>query len=76
MIKGNYKAQRKIRNSGLIVIDKKIQNINVLPTVNSLCPKCNGKKAEAWSISIGSEDNSESTFFRCVTCGFTRREND
>ena len=63
-------------SSGLVVIDRKAQRLRTLPQVDRLCGKCGGGKAETWSMSFGSEDNSQTTFYRCVSCGHTWREND
>ena len=60
-------------DTGIAVVDRQIQKLRTLPIVNSLCQKCEGKKAETWSIAFGSEDNSQATFFRCISCGHTWR---
>lgn len=60
----------------IIVIDKKLQKLKTLPTVDSECFKCKGKKAETWTLDLGSEDNSQAIFFRCTSCGYTWRETD
>ena len=45
------------------------------PTVNVPCAKCGKNKSETWTIAVGGETTrSTLTFFRCTTCGSTRRE--
>ena len=62
--------------SGLVILDKKAQSLRVFPIVNMLCPRCGAKTAEVWSMSFGSENNSQATFVKCVSCGYTKREID
>jgi DNA-directed RNA polymerase subunit M/transcription elongation factor TFIIS len=61
---------------GIVVIDKKVQKLRTLPTVDSECIKCKGKKAETWTLDLGSEDNSQAIFFRCISCGHTSRQTE
>ena len=61
---------------GIVVLDKNVQKLRTLPTVDSECIKCKGKKAETWKLDLGSEDNSQAIFFRCVSCGHTWRETE
>ena len=61
---------------GIVVLDKNVQKLRTLPTVDSECIKCKGKKAETWTLDLGSEDNLQATFFRCVSCGHTWRETE
>ena len=72
----NFSSQKCDHTEGIIVIDKKLQKLRTLPLVNSDCIKCKGKKAETWTLTMGSEDNSQATFYRCVSCGYTWREID
>jgi DNA-directed RNA polymerase subunit M/transcription elongation factor TFIIS len=60
----------------IAVIDKnKEATLRPLPTVIAICPKCGKNKSETWTIAVGGETaNSTVTFFRCTTCGHTRRE--
>jgi len=66
----------KLFDSGIAVIDSQVQKLRTLPSVNASCPKCEGKKAETWSMAFGSEDNSQVTFFRCTSCRHTWRETE
>ena len=69
----NTNRPRSIRE--IAVVDKKESVLNTYPVVQSTCPECGGGKSETWNIAVGSEGTPASlTFFRCVSCGFTRRE--
>jgi len=67
---------KKTDNQGIVVLDKKTLKLRTLPRVDAECYKCNGKKAETWALNIGSEDNSQATFFRCISCGHTWRQTE
>ncbi len=60
----------------IAVIDKtKEATLRPNPTVNVLCPACGKNQSETWTIAVGGETTrSTLTFFRCTTCGTTRRE--
>jgi DNA-directed RNA polymerase subunit M/transcription elongation factor TFIIS len=59
----------------IAVIDKKESNLRTYPVVQSVCLECGMTESETWIIPIGSEGTTSSlTFFRCVSCGYTRRE--
>jgi DNA-directed RNA polymerase subunit M len=66
---------QKNRKEGIILIDNKAIKFHTRPTVDTDCKKCEGKKAENWILELGSEDKSQSIFFRCIKCGYTWREN-
>ena len=75
-IENNSSYPKNDHTEAIIVIDKKLQKLKTLPTVDSECVKCKGKKAETWTLDLGSEDNSQAIFFRCTSCGYTWRETD
>jgi DNA-directed RNA polymerase subunit M/transcription elongation factor TFIIS len=60
----------------IAVIDKKEEaTLRPNPTINVLCPKCGKNQSETWTVAVGGETTrSTLTFFRCTTCGTTRRE--
>jgi DNA-directed RNA polymerase subunit M/transcription elongation factor TFIIS len=62
--------------SEIAVIDKKEEAaLRTFPTVNVQCPVCGKNESETWTVAVGGETaNSTVTFFRCTTCGHTRRE--
>ncbi len=58
-----------------IVDEKEVSKLRTLPTIKSVCSKCGGDESETWSIVVGSEGASSTlTFFKCTSCGYTRRE--
>jgi transcription factor S len=75
-IKNDFVHPIKDRKEGVVVIDKNLQKLRSLPVVNSECYKCNGTKAETWELNLGSEDNSQAVFYRCIKCGHTWRITD
>ena len=64
------------KDEGLIIIDKNFLKMKTFPTTKVECPKCKGKTAEFWSMTMGSNENSDATFYRCTSCRHTRRESD
>ncbi len=78
--KGSSIVQSKSVNAhddkGIVILDKKTLKLRTLPRVDADCYKCNGKKAETWALNLGSEDNSQAIFFRCVSCGHTWRQTE
>jgi len=60
----------------IVVLDRKTLKLKTLPTVDAICIKCKGKKAETWTLDLGSEDNMQSIFFRCTSCRYTWRETE
>jgi DNA-directed RNA polymerase subunit M/transcription elongation factor TFIIS len=83
--KSNFSTEKNLKKklitenpsySSIAILDRKTLNLRTLPIVNACCQKCNGTKAETWSLAMGSEDVSQATFFRCVSCGYTIREID
>ena len=78
----------KLQNSDLgekrkLWVDRSLREVAVLgeetklrtfPVVKSKCEKCGGNESESWTIEVGSQAASSVTFFRCTSCGHTRRE--
>ena len=60
----------------ITVADKDMSNLRTLPVIDAYCEKCGGNKAETWTITVGSNDVSSITFYRCISCGHTWRETD
>jgi DNA-directed RNA polymerase subunit M/transcription elongation factor TFIIS len=59
----------------IAVIDKKELGLRTYPVVQSVCPECGMTESETWIVAVGSEGTTSSlTFFRCISCGYTRRE--
>ena len=72
-IKSKLLRSKNDHKEGVVVLDKKVTKLKTLPTVDILCEKCNSKKAETWKVDLGSEDNSQAIFYRCLSCGHTWR---
>jgi len=58
----------------IVVISKKEQNLQTLPTVTIECPKCGNNQAYVWQVQTRGADESSTQFFRCTKCGYTFRE--
>jgi DNA-directed RNA polymerase subunit M len=58
----------------IIVIGKKEQKLQTLPTVTIECPKCGNSLAYVWQVQTRGADESSTQFFRCTKCGYTFRE--
>ena len=59
----------------IAVIDRKAASLRQLSTVRIVCPVCGHTKSETWTVETASETiHSTVTFFRCTSCGATRRE--
>ena len=63
-------------DAGIVILDRKALSYRTSPFVSASCPSCEGGKAEAWSLTVGSDGVSNITMYRCVSCGYTWREND
>ena len=59
----------------IAVIDKETSELRTFPMVDVLCPVCCKAGSETWTVAVGSEGTTSSlTFFRCTSCGYTKRE--
>jgi len=58
------------------VLGKKETKLRTFPVVKSKCEKCGKNESESWTIEVGSQGTSSITFFRCTSCGHTRRETE
>jgi len=58
----------------LVVIGKKEQKLQTLPTVTIECPKCGNNTAYVWQVQTRGADESSTQFFRCTKCNYTFRE--
>jgi len=52
----------------------KDKDVDTLPTVDAMCPKCKNDKAHFWTSQTRSGDEAETKFFRCKKCRNTWRE--
>jgi DNA-directed RNA polymerase subunit M len=55
------------------VIDKEDQ-LNILPTIQVTCPRCNNGNVYAWQVQTKRADESSTQFLRCTKCNYTFRE--
>ncbi len=58
----------------IVIISKREQNLQTLPTVTIECPKCGNNQAYVWQVQTRGADESSTQFFRCTKCGYTFRE--
>jgi DNA-directed RNA polymerase subunit M/transcription elongation factor TFIIS len=59
----------------IAVIDKKTASLRQLSTIRIVCPVCGHTESETWTVETANETiHSTITFFRCTSCGATRRE--
>jgi len=58
----------------LVVIGKKEQKLQTLPTTAIECPKCGNNTAYVWQVQTRGADESSTQFFRCTKCNYTFRE--
>jgi DNA-directed RNA polymerase subunit M len=63
------------KSSSITIVDEALGNMMILPTARVFCERCGGNKAETWDIQTGSERISDVTFYRCISCRHTWREN-
>jgi len=62
------------KKEGVIVLGRRENNLRTLPTISKECNKCGGKKAEWWIVQTRENERASTTFYRCVACGHTWRE--
>jgi len=64
-------------HSEIAVIDEKASGLRTFPTIGVVCPECGMVGSETWAAAVGSEGAKSSfTFFKCTSCGYTRRETE
>jgi DNA-directed RNA polymerase subunit M len=59
--------------SKIVVIGKKEQQLQTLPTAKVKCPKCGNNTAFTWQVQTRSGDEAATQFFRCTECSHTFR---
>ena len=60
----------------IVVINQEEAGLRVLPTIKVDCPKCDGNRANYWTIYAGDAEETivEVQVFRCMRCGHSWRE--
>lgn len=66
-------ATTKKKAESIVVISPD-QDIRVLPTIRTICPKCGNDTAYVWQVQTRGGDEASTQFFRCTKCGHTTRE--
>jgi DNA-directed RNA polymerase subunit M len=56
-----------------IVILKKDEGLEELPTTKIMCPKCENMEAYWWMQQTRSADEPPTIFYRCKKCGYSWR---
>ena len=77
----NYASKDKIKIEVSEKIGEKTQigvvkekEVDTLPVVEEVCPKCKNNYAYFWTSQTRAGDESETKFFRCKKCSHTWRE--
>ena len=68
------KVSKPKLEESIIVIGKKEQKLQTLPTISKECPKCSNNIAYVWQVQTRSADEASTLFFRCTKCRYTFRE--
>jgi transcription factor S len=58
-----------------LIIASDQDKISIFPKMIAICPKCGYKEVETWQTQIRGADEPSTSFFRCIKCKFTWREN-
>lgn len=74
----NYRYGEKIEHipekEETVVIDEKLLEQRIMPTVRAVCARCKNKEAYYWQVQTRSGDEAMTTFYRCTKCNQTWRE--
>ena len=75
MAKGKVKIEssENMKEKKEVTVIKE-KEINVMPVVFAVCPKCGHKEAYFWTSQTRSADEAETKFFKCTKCNHTWRE--
>jgi len=65
-------SEKITKKEGVGIVKEK--DMDVMPTVSEVCPKCGHKEAYFWTSQTRSGDEAETKFFRCIKCKHTWRE--
>lgn len=71
----NMTIQRSRKDEDkIIVIGRKEQKLQTLPTTKAKCPKCDNGQAYWWMVQTRGIDESSTQFYRCTKCRHTWRD--
>lgn len=73
-IKRTIKQKKEALEKNLLILSEE-DKISIHPKVSRICPKCEFTEAEAWQKQMRSADEPSTSFFRCIKCKHTWREN-
>ncbi len=74
VIKQMVIKKKKALEKNLLILSEE-DRISIHPKVSKICPKCGYAEAEAWQRQMRSADEPSTSFFKCVKCKYTWREN-
>lgn len=74
VIKQTVTKKKQALEKNLLIISEE-DKISIHPKVSKICPKCGYTEAEAWQRQMRSADEPSTSFFKCVKCKYTWREN-
>jgi DNA-directed RNA polymerase subunit M len=74
VIKQTVIKKKKALEKNLLIISEE-DRISVHPKVSRICSKCGHTEAEAWQRQMRSADEPSTSFFKCIKCKYTWREN-
>jgi len=70
--KPKIKTSEKIKEKETVAVIRE-KDDNVHPIVNMNCPKCKHKKSYFWTMQTRAGDESETKFYKCMSCTHTWR---
>ena len=56
------------------VIDREMQELYTMPTLQVKCPRCGYNNVNVWLVQTRGSDESSTQFLRCTSCSFSFRE--
>jgi DNA-directed RNA polymerase subunit M/transcription elongation factor TFIIS len=69
----DWHDDREPPDAAVVVLDNGTMQLQTLPTVETYCEKCGGRRAKTWSVAFGSESIGSITYYQCTSCDHTRR---
>jgi DNA-directed RNA polymerase subunit M len=72
--KKQYEVSESVNKEETVIVTG--DDVQTLPTIKMICPKCGNKTAYWWLQQTRRADESETRFLRCTECEYTWREYD